>query len=616
MHTGEVPPRHEPRQAFDRAAPSADTGGVRFTIAGLLGLLVPGAGHAYLGRRRQALIFLAPVIVLLLIVAIVYVLGGFTALLKVVVTPGVLPVLIILNIALAGWRILAGVDAARRSMRRRAGRDARLAGSARVMGPTPLAAGVLVAGIVVLVLVPHFVVGAFIASTSDFLDSTFGGGAVADESPGPTEPNDAPLATGWDEGDGYLGPNTTPRPYAPAPAATPFNPGTYIGTLPSLGVSVPWDRPGATPWGSDGRFDLLLLGSDAGAGRWSRRMDVMLLVEIDVSTGSVAMIGLPRNLVNAPFPPGAARDAVSCGCFRDLLNALYVEATARHPDRWPGSGAVKGIGAVRSVVSYLTGRPVDAVLVADLVGVIKVVDAMGGVDVNVPASVTDSHYPDPYLGSIPLFIPAGQQHFDGRMALAYARSRHQDSDYGRMARQQTLLLAIRKQIGPATILDAPSLFAAAKNMTWTDLPRDSLPALVDLFSKASSSSVKQLRIVPSRYAAWLTTSEITTIRKDIAALLGVPVTPTPTPTPVPTPSPTPSPTPTPATIAVGDYCGLTLSDATTGIGVDGFTVGTVTPPSPDPTWLVSAQGPLPGVLKAAGSTIDLTLSAAATCPYP
>jgi len=102
-----------------------------------------------------------------------------------------------------------------------------------------------------------------------------------------------------------------------------------LGSLPGLNAAVPWDRPGAVPWGDDGRFDLLLLGSDASGGRWSRRMDVMLLVEIDVATGKVAMIGLPRNLVNAPFPAGPARNAVACGCFRDLLNALYVEATAR-----------------------------------------------------------------------------------------------------------------------------------------------------------------------------------------------------------------------------------------------------------------------------------------------
>lgn len=268
-------------------------------------------------------------------------------------------------------------------------------------------------------------------------------------------------------------------------------------------------------------------------------MDVMLLVEIDVATGKVAMIGLPRNLVNAPFPPGPARNAVSCGCFRNLLNALYVEATVSHPERWPGTGAVAGIGAVRAVVSELTGRPVDAVLVADLWGVIKVVDAMGGLDIYVPSAVHDEHYPDPIYGNIELTIKAGHQHLDGRLTLAYARTRHQDSDYSRMARQQTVLLAIRDQIGPETIFSAPGLFKAAKGFAWTDLPRDSLPSLVELFGKAANASVKQLRIVPPKYPSWLTPAIITKIQNNVAALLGVPA-----PTPEPSPSEWPSAEPT------------------------------------------------------------------------
>jgi LCP family protein required for cell wall assembly len=275
-------------------------------------------------------------------------------------------------------------------------------------------------------------------------------------------------------------------------------------------------------------------------------MDVMLLVEIDVATGRVAMIGVPRNMQNAPFPPGPARDAVSCGCFTPLLNGLYVEATVTHPGRWPGSGATAGIGAVRSVVSELTGRPVDAVLVADLWGVIKVVDAMGGIDINVPDSVSDEHYPDPVMGNIPIFIPAGKQHLDGRMALAYARSRHQDSDYSRMARQQTFLLALRDNIDAGTILDAPALFKAAKGFAWTDLPRESLPNLVSLFGAAANAQVKNLRLVPPKYPAWLTPSIVTKIQKNVAALLGLPWPPpgaSPTPGP-PTPAPTAPPGPT------------------------------------------------------------------------
>lgn len=243
------------------------------------------------------------------------------------------------------------------------------------------------------------------------------------------------------------------------------------------------------------------------------------------------MIGLPRNLQNAPYPPGFARDAVACGCLTGLLNEVYIEATARHPDRWPGTGAIKGIGAVRGVVSELTGRPIDAVLVADLLGVVDVIDALGGVDIDVPTAVFDDRYPDPFKGRISLHIKAGPQHMDGRIALAYARSRHGSSDYARMERQQALLLAIRDQIGPATVFYAPDLFAAAKRRAWTDLPRDSLPALVELFAKVVDSPVSQLRIVPPTYPAYLTKDEIARIQADIAALLGTESSPTPERTP-------------------------------------------------------------------------------------
>ena len=228
---------------------------------------------------------------------------------------------------------------------------------------------------------------------------------------------------------------------------------------------------------------------------------------------------------------------MACGCFQPLLNALYVEATFVHPDRWPGTGSIKGIGAVRSTLSELTARPIDAVLVADLWGVIKVVDAMGGIDIDVPYSVYDKAYPDPFYGRTELYIPAGKQHFDGRMALAYARSRHQDSDYGRMARQQTLLLAIREDIGPKTILNAPDLFQAAKGFAWTDLPRESLPNLVTLFGKASSIVGEEPPDRAAEVPVLADPSIVTKIQKNIAELLGLPwPPPSATPSPIAVPS--------------------------------------------------------------------------------
>jgi hypothetical protein len=117
-----------------------------------------------------------------------------------------------------------------------------------------------------------------------------------------------------------------------------------------------------------------------------------------------------------------------------------------------------------------------------------------------------------------------------------------------MARQQTLLLAIREDIGPKTILNAPELFRAAKGFAWTDLPRESLPNLVTLFGNARSSSVKSLRIVPPKYPSWLTKSIINKIHKNIAELVGVPwPPPSPNPSPTPVPSVGPSATAAPST---------------------------------------------------------------------
>jgi LCP family protein required for cell wall assembly len=520
---------------------------MRAVLATLASVLVPGLGHLLfrLGSRRVALAFLVPFLVACAVAAIWGLTQGAFGILAVIVAPGVLSVVFGLNLLIAAWRAVAGIDALRRT------RPGIAAGTASVL--------ILLAGIAL----PHALAGWEIQAASDYLDATFASdGAtpapIADTTTEPT-PSETPediFATDSPPASASSSASDVPSA-APGYSIAPFPTDGGNGTLPAFGAATPWPKPGATPWGSDGRFDLLLIGSDAGTDRWSRRTDVMLLVEVDVATGKIAMIGLPRNLQNAPYPPGAARNSSICGCQQGLLNEMYVEATARHPGLWPGSGPVKGIGAVRSVVSEITGRPIDAVLIADLMGVVRVVDAMGGIDIDVPEAVHDDTYPKPGVGDIVLNIKAGKQHMDGQTALAYARSRHQDSDYGRMLRQQTLLLAIRDQLGPATIFSAPALFGAAKGAAWTDLPRASLPALVELFGKSSTARVKQLRITPPNYPSYLSASWVTQIRYDVAALLPgsrtparssypLPVAaPTPKPTTKPKPSPTPKQSPTP-----------------------------------------------------------------------
>jgi len=477
--------------------------------AALLTALLPGLGHFTLGDRRRAALFLAPVLTLAGATLLLVLLGGTTQLLILLVTPGSLVLLGVLNLLLAAWRfgalahLLRGVRLPRRD---------------RVL--------VFVATLL-LVAAPHIAVGRSLVTFDELLNETF-----AETSPSPsTSPNESASAPG----------SPSPGGSADVSPGTSVGRGGGTGTLPSLTVTTPWARPGEVPWGDDGKFDLLLLGSDAGSDRWSRRMDVMLLVEVDVATGRVAMFGFPRNMVNVPLPPGAARNASPCGCFKKLLNEVYTDATFYYPQLWPGDGSVSGIAAVRATISELAQRPIDAVLVADLWGVIKVVDAMGGIDMNVTEPIYDKNYPDPVLGSIQLRIDSGMQHLNGRLALAYARSRHQDSDYGRMRRQQALLLAIRDQLGAATILNAPALAAAAKGYVWTDLPRNSLPNLVDLFSRSATAPVRLFRFAPSAYPAYLNAATIAKIRSVIANAFPAVASPSPSPSEVPSVSPEVSP---------------------------------------------------------------------------
>mgnify|MGYP000979106888 CR=1 FL=1 len=79
-------------------------------------------------------------------------------------------------------------------------------------------------------------------------------------------------------------------------------------------------------------------------------------------------------------------------------------------------------------------------------------DAIGGLDIEVPEEIRDSKYPTADYGTMELYIPAGPQHMDGELALQYARTRHGSSDFSRMARQQQLL---RAAFDKALRLDIP-----------------------------------------------------------------------------------------------------------------------------------------------------------------
>jgi LCP family protein required for cell wall assembly len=169
------------------------------------------------------------------------------------------------------------------------------------------------------------------------------------------------------------------------------------------------------------REAVLILGSDARPDEIKRgdvgRTDTMLIFVADRTTPRVAMLSVPRDLWVAIPAHGEER-----------INAAY---------------ELGGSQTAKQTVSNVLGQRVDRFVVVGLQGVRDIVDAVGGVDVTVAQAIHDDTFPTDDYGYQTVDIPAGRQHMDGDTALKYSRTRHQDSDFGRIARQQQVLAAVR-----------------------------------------------------------------------------------------------------------------------------------------------------------------------------
>jgi LCP family protein required for cell wall assembly len=355
------------------------------------------------------------------------------------------------------------------------------------------------------------------------------------DQPGATDaPDVSPFATasvspGSSGSPGVLGsPSPSPagsRILLPTPGPTT---GDGIPIFAVENVSGPNTPP--TEWAADGKLNVLLVGVDEGVGRWSLRTDTMILLEVDIASGRSVMYGIPRNLENVPLPPESA-NAFPCHCFPypNLLNALWRDAVDR-PSAYPytGSDFARGFEALEGAIGQYLGLHVDGAVVINLMGFVNLIDALGGLNINVPTEIKDTQYSRPQDGrDITIDIKAGQQHMDGLTALAYARSRHQDSDYGRMSRQQSVLLALRAQLQPCSLLPkVPSLISALGSAFWTDMPIEDAPALVAMAEHIGAGNVKSIELVPSvtnNPVGFLTVPRLAIVRNIVAhGLDGVP----------------------------------------------------------------------------------------------
>jgi LCP family protein required for cell wall assembly len=463
-------------------------------IAPVLSFVLPGLGQASLGSVRRGVLIATPAVIVVAVAATLAAADG-GALLDALIRPEVLITGLVLNVLLAAYHAVAVLDAYRLAAR-----------STPVRTAVRRLSTLLLACLLVATVMLHGAIETIGYQAYDMLDAVF-----------------VPADGGWSIPEPSFEPDpTATAPATAPPTATPSSTGSTSpspSTPPSAAVVVsspspaPSPSPSATPsWAKDGRLNVLLIGSDAGPDRRSLRTDTIIVLSVDVETGHAALFGIPRNLVGVPLPPESAK-AFKTGRFPGLLNALYVYAMG-HPRSFPG-GDSRGFRAVTGAVQELVGVRLDGVVVVSLAGFVQLVDELGGLWIDVPARLVDRNYPlEDGSGHIKLDIRPGCQELDGRMALAYARSRHQDSDYGRMRRQQTVLVALARQLDPiALVSKVPRLLKIAKDNLWTTIKRGDVRQMADLADRVDTSRVKTVLFTPSRYPSHLDTAEIARIQR-------------------------------------------------------------------------------------------------------
>ncbi|MEA2672876.1 MAG: hypothetical protein QOI92_68, partial [Chloroflexota bacterium] len=282
----------------------------------------------------------------------------------------------------------------------------------------------------------------------------------------------------------------SPGPSGNGDEDTPF-PGT---ALPSIGPAA--SATAAPKWNGTDRLNILLIGADEQNG--GHRTDTMITVSIDPKTGQVVMFQLPRDTVDVPVPPGAPRN-VWGSTYSNKINAFFTSASSRS-DAFPGTPATRGYNGLKSILGYLYGLDIQYYVEVNFVGFQKVVDALGGVTVNVQVPVLDDNFPEAASHRERLYVPAGVQHMTGAQALEYSRSRKSTSDFDRGARQQRVIVSLRRQLDIGQALrNIDALAGAIGQSVRTDIPRELVPQLLGLADKVDTRSIRSVIFTPPFY---------------------------------------------------------------------------------------------------------------------
>jgi LCP family protein required for cell wall assembly len=219
---------------------------------------------------------------------------------------------------------------------------------------------------------------------------------------------------------------------------------------------------------------ILLLGIDRRADETGpTRSDSMILLGSQAEGSGVALLSIPRDLwVNIP---GVGDQRINTALFFGY-----------DPDDASAGPRL----AMRTVQQELR-RPVDRFVQLDFATFVRAVDALGGIEVDVPAPIVDTEYPTPDYSVTTIRFDPGPQAMNGERALVYVRTRHSDGDFSRSVRQLQVLQALAaKAIQPATWPRLPELYRVLNEGVVTNLAPSDGPGLLQLASALASGEVK------------------------------------------------------------------------------------------------------------------------------
>jgi LCP family protein required for cell wall assembly len=241
---------------------------------------------------------------------------------------------------------------------------------------------------------------------------------------------------------------------------------------------TPSSLPTAAP--VTGAFTVLLLGSDDDSKFNPDHVltQSMILVRVVPSTKEVTMLSIPRD--------------------------LYVHLSTGGYGKIDGAYSYGGPGAAIATVAQDFGVHIDDYIWVGLLGLVKLIDAIGGIDVVTSNPVLDDYYPADIYSSWPydferVAVLAGPQHLDGVHAMQYVRSRHGDlqSDFGRSRRQQQVLLAIRQKAKQMSPTDLPGMAAAIGGELKTSIGLSKVASLLPLAASFDNpDQIRQIVLLP------------------------------------------------------------------------------------------------------------------------